>query len=174
MNNEIRKQLKEECFIRNLSPRTCSIYEYHISKFIAWNDCENIDELTIYNARDYILEKRKDGKTTGYCNGINSALTFFYKHILHQPWNHDIVPRMKLEWTLPQVLTRSEIEKLVNTAKNTRNKAIIALIYSSGLRVGEVVKLAPGDPVRLRVVLQLLDGKNLLTYIIEPALCFLL
>ena len=62
MNNEIRKQLKEECFIRNLSPRTCSIYEYHISKFIAWNDCENIDELTIYNARDYILEKRKDGK----------------------------------------------------------------------------------------------------------------
>ena len=160
MNNEIRKQLKEEGFIRNLSPRTCSIYEYHISKFIAWNDCENIDELTIYNARDYILEKRKDGKTTGYCNGINSALTFFYKHILHQPWNHDIVPRMKLEWTLPQVLTRSEIEKLVNTAKNARNKAIIALIYSSGLRVGEVVKLAPGDIYMSTMQIHVRNSKN--------------
>ena len=39
----------------------------------------------------------------------------------------------------------TQVEKLINTAKNIRNKAIIALIYSSGLRVGEICRLSPKD-----------------------------
>ena len=46
---------------------------------------------------------------------------------------------------LPAVCTQKEVEKLIDTATNIRNKAIIALIYSSGLRVGEVCKQAPTD-----------------------------
>ena len=52
---------------------------------------------------------------------------------------------MKEDWVLPHVLSREEIIKLIDTATEVRNKAIIALIYSSGLRVGEVCRLAPSD-----------------------------
>ena len=44
---------------------------------------------------------------------------------------------MKLDTKLPDVLTLEEIEKLIDSAREIRNKAIIALLYSSGLRVGQ-------------------------------------
>ena len=159
MNKELLERLKEECFIRNLSAKTCKIYEYHIDKYLEWAD-KPVEDLTLYDARSYILELKASGKSAWYCNNKNAALTFFYKRVLHRPWNYDIVPRMKLEWTLPKVLTRSEIEILVDTAKTTRNKAIIALMYSSGLRVGEIVRLAPGDIHMSTMQVHVRNGKN--------------
>ena len=159
MNKELLERLKEECFIRNLSAKTCKIYEYHIDKYLEWAD-KPVEDLTLYDARSYILELKASGKSAWYCNNKNAAITFFYKRVLHRPWNYDIVPRMKLEWTLPKVLTRSEIEILVDTAKTTRNKAIIALMYSSGLRVGEIVRLAPGDIHMSTMQVHVRNGKN--------------
>ena len=75
----------------------------------------------------------------------NSSICFLYKHVLLIPWDQDTVPRMKLDTKLPDVLTLEEIEKLIDSAREIRNKAIIALLYSSGLRVGELVKLRPED-----------------------------
>ncbi len=66
---------------------------------------------------------------------------FLYKHVLHISWDQDIVPRMRLDVKLPKVLSLEEIEKLINSATQIRNKAIIALLYSSGMRVGELVSL---------------------------------
>ena len=160
MDEELLKRFREECFIRNLSPKTTHIYEYHINRFLDWNGNIPVENLTPYDARDYILEKRRDGLTTGYCNGINGALTFFYKRVLHVSWNYDIVPRMKVDWELPKTLTREQIEILIDTATNIRNKAIIALIYSSGLRVGEVSRLAPKDIHSDRMQVHVRNSKN--------------
>ena len=52
---------------------------------------------------------------------------------------------MRLDVKLPKVLSLEEIEKLINSATQIRNKAIIALLYSSGMRVGELVSLKPED-----------------------------
>lgn len=160
MNEELLKRLKEECFIRNLSPNTTRLYEYNINRFLEWAENISVEDLSLYDARDYILERRKEGMTTGYCNSMNAAITFFFKHVLCVPWNPDIVPRMKVDWNLPRVLTRDEIEKLIDTATNIRNKAIIALIYSSGLRVGEVVRLAPGDIHSDKMQVHIRNSKN--------------
>lgn len=51
---------------------------------------------------------------------------FYSKHVLHIPWDQDIVPRMRLDVKLPKVLSLEEIEKLINSATQIRNKAIIA------------------------------------------------
>ena len=53
---------------------------------------------------------------------MSSALSFFYRHILHIPWDLDIIPRMKVDWNLPETLSREQIEKLIDTADNIRNK----------------------------------------------------
>ncbi len=79
---------------------------------------------------------------------------------IHIPWDLDIVPRMKIDWTLPQTLSLEEIEKLIDTAENIRNKAIIALVYSSGLRAGEVVRLAPGDIYMSTMQVHVRNSKN--------------
>ena len=67
---------------------------------------------------------------------------------------------MKVDWTLPQTLSLEQIEKLIDTAQNIRNKAIIALVYSSGLRAGEVVRLAPGDIYMSTMQVHIRNSKN--------------
>lgn len=160
MEKELLNRIQEECFIRNLTVQTSKMYEFYIEKFLKWTDYKPVDELSLSDARKFILELRESGKTSWYCNAINSSLSFFYKRVLHKQWSIDIVPRMKIEWKLPEVLTRNEIEKLVDTAQTTRNKAIIALLYSSGLRVGELVRLAPEDINMSTMQIHVRDTKN--------------
>ena len=92
MDESLKRQLHEECRIRNRFEGTCKQYIFHIGKFLDWVD-KPTDKLTLYDARDYIIKKRNDGVKPESCNGINSALVFFYRYILHITWDLDIVIR---------------------------------------------------------------------------------
>ena len=159
MYEETIEKIKEECRIRNHSDLSCKQYVYHVSCFLKWNGDKPLDELTLADAREYILFKRNTC-SPATCNVINSALSFFYRIILRKSWVYEEVPRMKEDWTLPAVCTREEIERLIDTATEIRNKAIIALAYSSGLRVGEICRLAPGDIYMSSMQVHLRNTKN--------------
>ena len=70
-----------------------------------------------------------------------SAITFLYKKVLKILWDEDTVPAMKRERNLPAVRSRDEINAIMDATPNLKHKAIIATMYSSGLRVSEVVHL---------------------------------
>ena len=161
MYEEYYEKIKQECLIRNLRPSTADVYFNQITVFLRWTGDKNPDDLTLSDVRNYIsflrLEKHL---STSYCNGISSALRFFYKFILRKKWDPDEVPRMVLDRELPKVLTLETIEKLIDTATETRNKAIIALLYSSGLRVGELCRLSPEDIYMSTMQVHVRHGKN--------------
>ena len=77
--------------------------------------------------------------------------------------DQDIVPRMRLDVKLPKVLSLEEIEKLINSATQIRNKAIIALLYSSGMRVGELVSLKPEDIYMSTMQVYISKGRIIVT-----------
>ena len=161
MYEEYYEKIKQECLIRNLRPSTADVYFNQITVFLRWTGDKNPDDLTLSDVRNYISFLRLEKHfSTSYCNGINSALRFFYKFILRKKWDPDEVPRMVLDRELPKVLTLETIEKLIATATETRNKAIIALLYSSGLRVGELCRLAPGDIYMSTMQVHVRHGKN--------------
>lgn len=160
MYEEYYKKLREECLIRNRSSQTAVAYIHSIRTFMRWTGDKPMECLTLSDARDFILEKRKNGIKASTCNGYNAALRFLYQHVLHIPWDLEVVPRMKLDVQLPKVLTLSEVECLIDTATSIRNKAIIALLYSSGLRVGELVRLKADDIYISRMQVHIRDGKN--------------
>ena len=160
MYEEIFDKIREECRIRNHSENSIKQYVYHASCFLKWVGDKPLEELTLNDAREYILYKRNTTCSPATCNGINSALSFFYRIILKKVWIYDEVPRMIADWSLPAVCSREEIEKLIDTATNIRNKAIIALTYSSGLRVGEVCRLAPTDIYMSTMQIHVRDSKN--------------
>ena len=160
MYEEIFDKIREECRIRNHSENSIKQYVYHASCFLKWVGDKPLEELTLSDAREYILYKRNTSCSPATCNGINSALSFLYRIILKKLWIYDEVPRMIADWSLPAVCSREEIEKLIDTATNIRNKAIIALTYSSGLRVGEVCRLAPTDIYMSTMQIHVRDSKN--------------
>lgn len=154
------EKLKEECFIRNRSSYTTEAYISNIRHFMDWTGNKPMEELSLQDARDFILFKRSNGVTPSTCNFYNSSLRFLYRHVLHMQWDQDIVPRMKLDQRFPQVLSLQEVELLINTATHIRNKAIIALLYSSGLRAGELTRLKASDIYMSRMQVYVSKSKN--------------
>ena len=71
-----------------------------------------------------------------------------------------MVPRMRIDARLPKVLSLEEVETLIETASHIRNKAIIALLYSSGLRIGELVNLRAEDIYMSRMQVYVPQSKN--------------
>ncbi|MDI9512668.1 MAG: tyrosine-type recombinase/integrase [Bacillota bacterium] len=68
--------------------------------------------------------------------------------------------RPKKEKKLPEILSKNEISKLLKAVKNLKHKAILYLVYSAGLRVGEVVKLKPTDIDSDRMLIPIIQGKG--------------
>lgn len=161
MYKEYFEKLKDECLLRNRAKGTLDQYTLKVKQFLEWTGNVNPEELTLEHARNYIYELRiNQNKSTQHCNGVNSALKFFYRFVLHKAWNQDVVPRMMNDLRLPTVLELKKVELLIDTAAEVRNKAIIALLYSSGLRVGELCRLAPGDIYMSTMQVHIRAGKN--------------
>lgn len=153
-------ELEKACAIRNRKEGTLITYKHYIKKFLDWSG-KNLEDVTLEDARDFIYELRVDNKmSTQYCNGINAALKFFYRHVLHKSWDQDVVPRMTNDLKLPEVMPLESIEKMIDATTEVRNKAIISLLYSSGLRVGELCRLAPGDIYMSTMQVHIRGGKN--------------
>lgn len=138
------KSLAEECELRNHSDRTLQLYTDNLQRFLTFTG-KSPDDLNLTDAKTYILYLHRNGKSPAYCNHVNASIAFFYKHVLHKFWDPEEVPHMKIDLHVPDVLTIEEIELLIETAHEIRNKALISLIYSSGIRISETVRIRPGD-----------------------------
>jgi integrase/recombinase XerD len=96
--------------------------------------------------QQYILYlKREKELSAGTINNYISAIKFFYTYILERDWNPIKVPRMRRTHKFPVVPSREKILSLLNSTDNVKHKAILLLIYGSGLRVSEVAKLKISD-----------------------------
>lgn len=160
MYEEYFDKLKKAFQIRNRKESSLEAYKQSISKFLDTIG-KNPEEVTLEDARDYIFDLRvNQKKSTQYCNSINSALKFFYRFVLNKPWDEDVVPRMINDLKQPEVMPLESIEKVIDTATAVRNKAIISLLYSSGLRLGELCRLAPSDIYKSTMQVHIRSGKN--------------
>ncbi|RDI36321.1 tyrosine-type recombinase/integrase [Falsibacillus pallidus] len=115
-----------------------------------------IEEMDEKDIQQYILFLKKEkGLSAGTINNYISAIKFFYTYILDKEWNHRKVPRMKRTKSFPVIPSREDVDALLDSTTNLKHKAILVLIYGSGLRVSEVAKLKISDvcsqTMRIRV-----------------------
>ena len=120
--------------LRNLKPGTIRTYQNNVKDFLKFIN-KHPDELTCEDARDFLLFLKNKGNKSSTLNNKNGALVFFYKRVLGKLWDDNLVPRAINDYAIPRVLTRSEIEMLLDATSNLKYKAIFALMYSSGLRI---------------------------------------
>ena len=67
---------------------------------------------------------------------------------------------MKIDYTLPTVLSREEIQKIIDCTSNLKHKAMISTMYSSGLRVSEVIHLHYDDISRSNKTIHVKNSKS--------------
>jgi site-specific recombinase XerD len=73
----------------------------------------------------------------------------------------ETLPRPKKERKLPSVLGYDEVVRILNSVTNEKHKTILFMVYSAGLRVGEVVRLKVGDIDSSRMLIRVRQGKGM-------------
>ena len=75
-------------------------------------------------------------------------------------WDDITVPRMIREHKLPAVLTPDEVDRLLDAIDDIKYKTMFAVMYSSGMRVSEVIHLHYDDISRSKMQIHIRDTKN--------------
>jgi len=116
----------------------------------------SLEDIHAGDIQQYILHlKKKKGLSAGTINNYIASIRFFYMHVLGKDWDKNKIPRMKRIHRLPVIPPKQDVLAILNATTNLKHKAILALIYGSGLRVSEVAKLKIrdicGKTMRIRV-----------------------
>lgn len=93
-------------------------------------------------------------------NAVISQLRFFTMYVLHKPWDDTQIPMRKFDTYLPYVPSVDEVKLFINTLPTLKQKTMIALMYSAGLRVGEVCNLKYSDIKRSSMRIHIAQAKN--------------
>jgi integrase len=119
---------------------------------------KQIGERMVFDHLIHLRDKEKLGPST--LNQAVVALRMFYRDYLERDWQLWEQFEIRRDQPLPMVLTRDEVHQLMGAVRENRFKAVLALIYHCGLRVGEAVRLRPKDIDSKRGMLRVIDGKG--------------
>src|SRR3990172_7040603 len=97
---------------------------------------------------------------TEYSESAHSAIKCFYKYILKQTNKFKFIKYAKRNRRLPIVLSVEEMQRIIYVCSNLKHKTILCLMYSTGIRVGEVINLRICDIDSSRMVINILDAKG--------------
>jgi len=141
---------------KGLSKNTVSSYKNDISSFSSWCDKEHLDRLKItdLNLNNYISNLFSIGLKSSSINRKISSIKHFYlfllkkKVIKNSPADEITTP--KKEKYLPTSMSEDEVESLLGSPKSSikierRDKAMIEILYATGMRISELVNLKLTD-----------------------------
>jgi site-specific recombinase XerD len=169
------EDLRRELLSRKYSYKTIKGYLYYNRDFLNFTG-KLPSDIKDSDIKDYLLylAEEKQSATSTLNQAIND-LKFYYGMKLRKKFVYE-VKRPKKDKKLPVVLSKQEIAKILDSVDNIKHKAILMLVYSAGLRVGEVVKLRPEDIDRKRMLIHIKGSKgrkDRYTILSETALKFL-
>lgn len=140
---------REMISLRGLTDHTITAYSTYIRAYLDFLDntlCKAPEDVSWQEMRQFILWlKQQRGLSDRTVNAVISQLRFFTIYVLHKPWDNTQLPMRRFDSFLPVVPSQEEIFVFINSCTNLKHKAMFALMYSSGLRVGEVCTLKYAD-----------------------------
>lgn len=164
-NSILLEKHKDILSFRDLAIGTVATYTSYMTTYIQWAE-ENLPgrdlpSVTWEEMRSYLrFLKDVKGLNPRTVNVHISQLRDFYHYVLHRDWDRREVPFLRFDEHLPAVPDRSQVNAIIDSIGNPKHKAEIALLYSSGIRVGELCRLHCGDIRRTRGCIYVSRGKN--------------
>ena len=159
MYESLIPRIESAARFRNITQPTVKAYTINIMVFLRYTG-KDPEEVTCHDVRDFLLMKLAAGCSHNTCNIYASAIHFLFRYVLNKPWDANLVPRMIIHQRLPRVLSREDIDRLIDATDSLKYKTIISLLYGSGLRVSEVVRLDYSDISRANMHIHVRSGKN--------------
>jgi len=146
---------------RRYSPRTIGTYLSMVATFRRFfNDRpdESItnDDIEDFNDR-YIIRK---GFSNSFQRQMVSAIKLYFGLLEHRALDLDSLVYVRKNQKLPVVLSMNEVNRLLGALSNLKHKAILAVLYSTGMRISELCNLRLTDIDSERMVVTIRMGKG--------------
>lgn len=155
---------REMISLRGLTDHTLKNYCTYIRAYLDYlaDVLHKLPEDVSWNElRDYIrwLQKSR-GLSDRTINCAISQLRFFTMYVLHKTWDDTQLPMRKFDEYLPYVPSKVETWQFISSMPDLKQKTMVTLMYSSGLRIGEVCRLRYEDVDRKNLRLHITHSKS--------------
>lgn len=151
-------QFRKDLELKNYSKNTIDNYASQVNCFLqrfnsVFTEPCKINEISIKN---WLLE----------ATSINlrkhriSAIKLFYIHTIKQRLKFKYIEYPRSDKKLPQVLSVAEVQRMFDVCENLKHKVILSLLYSTGMRVSELINLKWSHIDRSRMIINIVGGKG--------------
>lgn len=157
------KSFREMISLRGLTTHTIKSYSTYISAYLSFLDERKLspEDASWDVMRDFVISIQRDRSLADRTvNGIISQLRFFTLYVLHKPWDPYQLPMRRFDSYLPFVPSKEEVRTFISAFTDLKQKSMLILMYSAGLRVGEVCRLRYEDISRSKMRIHVAHGKN--------------
>ena len=151
------KDFEEEISRKRYRPKSISTYVANVTAFLChFKDKDSPKHISEQDIKQYL------GKFKGHNSqrSTHSAIKCFYKYVIKQPNKFKYIEYCRKSNRLPIVLSMDEMQRLIMAADNLKHKGIICLMYSTGMRVGEVINLKISDINPDEMIINVIDAKG--------------
>jgi integrase/recombinase XerD len=150
------EEVRDVCVLKGFSRQTIKSYCYNIRKFLEFIEKSRLN-LNKEGIRSYLLSRDLSVNSMRLCH---ASIRFFFAEVLKQPFTNEEVPVKKKEKTLPRLLGVQQVRELIDGADNLKHRLIVKILYSTGLRLEELISLKRKDLDFDRNVIYVRKGKG--------------
>ena len=152
--------IQQRLIIKRYSPSTVRTYLTCLKNFFAYfknHNTETLSKEELLNYFEYLVQK---GYSKSAQNQHINAIKFYYEKYLEKEKQYYFIDRPIKDKKLPVVMSKEEVQQLLNQVHNLKHKTILILIYSCGLRISELINLKIKDIDSKRMLIQIRNSKG--------------
>ena len=155
----LRQRMLDDMRMRKLEPKTQTSYVRAVRKLAGFL-ARSPDTATVEDLRRFQLHLVDEGTSPITLNATITGLKFFFDITLDRGELMAKMQPVRVPQTLPVVLSREEVARLIAAAPNLKSQTALSIAYGTGLRASEVISLKIGDIDSQRMTLRVEQGKG--------------
>ena len=155
---ELKDKMRRDLELRGYRASTLRIYLSEAERFAAYF-MTSPRELGEEHIKRYLLFRKQSGGLSTLKISV-AALKFLYIRTLDRPEEVVRIPWPRTPKRLPDILSGSEVSRLLEAIDSLKHRMIIMTAYSTGARISEVCSLKVKDIDSKRMLIHIRDGKR--------------
>jgi site-specific recombinase XerD len=155
----LRQRMIDDMRMRKLEHKTQDAYIRAVCRLAAFLR-RSPDTATVEDLRRFQLHLVDRGSSPITLNATLTGLKFFFDVTLDRRELMAKMQAVRVPRTLPVVLSREEVARLIGAAPNLKSQTALSIAYGAGLRASEVIALKVGDIDSKRMTLRVEQGKG--------------
>lgn len=154
------KKITQQLIVQRYSANTISTYVSCLERFKQYLDTSNSCTIDDASIQSYLFMLVSKNYSISAQNQHINAIKFYLEKVLKEKRKTYYIDRPRRNKKLPTVLSEQEVQLILSQISNLKHKTIISLIYSCGLRIGEVIQLKITDIDSTRMLIHIRNSKG--------------